>query len=58
MGFPCGSEGKESAYIAGNPGSLRSLGQKDPLEKCKATYYSSLARRIPQTEELGRLQFM
>ena len=27
MGFPCGSEGKESAYIAGNPGSLPGSGR-------------------------------
>ena len=35
-----------------------SLGQVDPLEKEKATYSSSLAWKIPWTEEPGRLQFM
>ena len=35
-----------------------SLGQTDPLEKEPATHSSILARRIPRTEEPGRLQFM
>ena len=30
----------------------------DPLEKGIATHSSTLARRIPWTEEPGRLQFM
>ena len=34
----------------------RSLGQEDPLEKGMATHTSILARRIPWTEEPGRLQ--
>ena len=33
-----------------------SPGQEDPLEKGMATHSSILARRIPWTEELGRLQ--
>ena len=33
-----------------------SLGQEDPLEKEMATYSSTLARKIPGTEEPGRLQ--
>ena len=33
-----------------------SLGWEDPLEKGKATHSSVLARRIPGTEEPGRLQ--
>ena len=37
---------------------VRSLGQKDPLEKRTATHSSILARRIPWTEEAGRLQSM
>ena len=37
---------------------VQSLGQKDPLEKRTATYSSILARRIPWTEEPGRLQSM
>ena len=36
---------------------VRSLGQEDPLEKDMATH-SSIARRIPWTEEHGRLQSM
>ena len=35
-----------------------SLGQEDPLEKGKATYFTILAWRIPRTEELDRLQSM
>ena len=34
------------------------LGQKDPLEKEMATHSSILAWRMPQTDELGRLQSM
>ena len=34
------------------------LGREDPLEKEMATHSSSLAWRIPRTEEPGRLQFM
>ena len=36
---------------------IRSLGQKDPLEKEMATHSSILALRIPWTEEAGRLHF-
>ena len=35
---------------------VRSLGQEDPLEKEMATHSSILARKIPRTEEPGRLQ--
>ena len=35
---------------------VQSLGQEDPLEKGMATYSSSLAWRIPWTEEPGSLQ--
>ena len=35
---------------------VRSLGQKDPMEKGMATHSSVLAQRIPWTEEPGRLQ--
>ena len=35
-----------------------SLGQEDPLEKAMATHCSTLAWRIPRTEELGGLQSM
>ena len=37
---------------------VQCLGQKDTLEKEMATHSSSLAWRIPQTEEPGRLQSM
>ena len=36
---------------------VQSLGQEDPLEKGMATH-SSIAWRIPRTEEPGRLQSM
>ena len=54
-GFPGGSDAKESACSAGDQGSI--LGQEDPLEKGKATH-SSIAWRIPWTEEPGGLQSM
>ena len=37
---------------------VRSLGQEDPLEKEMATHSSTLAWKIPWTEEHGRLQFV
>ena len=37
---------------------VRSLSQKDPLEKGMATHSSILAWRIPWTEEPGGLQSM
>ena len=37
---------------------VRSLGREDPLEKETATHSSTLAWKIPQTEEHGRLQSM
>ena len=37
---------------------VRSLGQEGPLEKEMATLSSTLAWKIPQTEEPGRLQSM
>ena len=54
MDFPCGSDGKESAYNAGD--WVQSLGLEDPLEKGMATQFSILAWRILWTEEPGRLQ--
>ena len=53
--FSGGSDGKASAYHATR---VQSLGQEDLLEKEKATHSSILARRIPWTEEPGRLQSM
>ena len=57
MYFPGGSDGKAFAYNAGDPGSIF-LGQKDLLEKEMATHSSTLAWKIPWTEEPGRLQSM
>ena len=37
---------------------VQSLGQEDPLEKEMATHSSTLAWKIPWTEETGRLQSM
>ena len=37
---------------------VRPLGQEDPLEKEMATYSSTLAWKIPWTEEDSRLQSM
>ena len=45
--FPGGSDSKESAYKAGNPGSIPGL--EDALEKGMATHSSILAWRIPWT---------
>ena len=54
--LPGGSDSKESACNAGDPGLT--LGQEDPLEKGMATHFSTLAWRIPWTEEPGGLQPM
>ena len=35
---------------------IQSLGQEDPMEKGMATHFSTLAWRIPWTEEPGRLE--
>ena len=56
MGFPSGSDGKESAWNAENPGLI--LSWEDPLEKGMATHSSILAWKIPWTEEPGGLQSM
>ena len=50
MGFPGGSDGKESAWNAGDLGSI--LGREDLLEKGMATHSSILAWRITLTEGL------
>ena len=54
--FPGGSDGKVSAYNAGDP--VRSLDREDPLEKEMATHSSILAWKIPWTEEPGWLLSM
>ena len=55
-GLPGGSDSKELTYSAGD--RVRSLGREDPLEKGMATHSSTLAWRIPWTEDPGRLQSM
>ena len=57
MGYPGGSDGKESAYNGGNPSSIPGLG-KSPGEGEMATHSSILAWRIPWTEEPGGLPSM
>ena len=52
MGFPGGSDVKESTCSAGD------LGWEDALEKGKATHSSILAWRIPWMEEPRGLQSM
>ena len=58
-GFPCGSE-VENPPVMQEPQEtwVQSLGQDEPLEEGTATHSSILARRIPCTEEPGRLQSM
>ena len=53
LGFLGGSDGKASVYNAGD--LVRSLGREDPLEKEMATHSSTLAWKIPRTEETGGL---
>ena len=47
MDFPSGLDGKASVY------NVRDLGWEDSLEKEIATHSSTLALKIPWTEELG-----
>ena len=56
LGFPGGSDSKESACNAGD--MVWSMDREDPLEKEMATHSSILAWRIPRTEEPGGLQSM
>ena len=51
-----GSDGKESACNAGDPGSIQAWG--DPLGKGMATLSWILAWEVPWTEEHGGLQSM
>ena len=51
VGFPGGSDGKESACNAGNPGAI-----PESPEKEMATHPSILTQKIPWTDEPGRLQ--
>ena len=41
-----------------NTGDIRDMGWENPLENQMATHTSTLAWRIPWTEEPGRLKFM
>ena len=67
MGFPGGSDGKESVCNAGDPGSILGLGRSPGEENGKPLQYSCLEssmERIPflprefSPEEPGRLQSM
>ena len=53
--FPGGSDGKATAYNVGETW-FRFLGQEDPLEKAMAPHSSTLAWKIPWTEEHDRVQ--
>ena len=53
-GFPCDSDGKESACNVRDLGSIPGLGRS--LEKGKATHSSILACRIPWTVQSMRSQ--
>ena len=55
-GFPDGSDGKASVYDMRD--QVRSLSWEDPLEKEMAIHSSTIAWKIPWTEEAGRLQSM
>ena len=52
-GFPGGSDSKASAY-----NGVRFLCWEDPLEKEMVIHSSTLAWKIPWTEEPGKLQSM
>ena len=55
----CGSAVKNSpAMQEPQETRVQSLGQEDPLEKGMATHSSTLAWKIPRTEEPGGLQSM
>ena len=57
LGFPGGSEDKESTCNAGDQGLIPALG-RSPGEGNGSTCSSILAWRIPWTEEPGWLQSM
>ena len=54
-GFPCGSNGKQSACNVGDPGLIQVLG-RFPWKREWLPIPAILAWRIPWTEEPGRLQ--
>ena len=55
MGFPGGSDSKESACNAGDPDSIPALGRSPRVGN--GTHSSILVWKIPRTEEPVRLQF-
>ena len=54
LGFPVGSDSKESTCNAGDPSLTPGSGRS--MEKGMATHFSIFAWRIPWTEEPGGLQ--
>ena len=52
--MPGGSDGEASAYNVRD--AVGSLGREDLLEKKMATHSSTLAWKIPWSEEPGRIQ--
>ena len=56
MGFPGGSDGKESTCNAGDRSSIPGSGRSPREENGYSLPYSCLEN--PMEEELGRLQFM
>ena len=56
LDFPGGSDGKASVYDVGDPGSIPGLGRS--LGEGMAIHSSTIAWKIPWTEEPGRLQSM
>ena len=53
-----GSDGKVSVYNAGDPGSIPVLGRSAGEGNEMAIHSSTIAWKIPWTEEPGRLQSM
>ena len=57
MGFPGGSDGKESACNGGDPDSIPGLGRSPGEAKCYPLQYSCLENSMDR-EEPGGLQSM
>ena len=58
LDFPGGSDGKVSAYNAGDQGSIPGSGRSPGEGHGNPLQYYCLATLKPRTEELGRLQSM
>ena len=58
MGFPGGSDGKETVYNMGNPSSIPGWGRISILDKGIATHLNIPAWRIGWTEKPDGLQSM